>query len=369
MSVYFKAFKLLTKAYSYIPYKMLDGYALPPLQVGLDLTYRCNLRCSMCFFLRNEFDKVLQEKKREELTTEQWKSIISQFRRFQILTFSGGEVFARKDLMELLEHAKKKNIFSVVTNGSMITKETAARLVELAPNSIFGTGLLEVGISVEQPTDAHDDITKMKGSFKKTMAAVEEIIMNREKQKKRFPQVTLRVVMMRENVRNLVDIFEMAEKYRVDVCNFSVIYTTAAVDRVAPANKDSYLENTAPVPEIEKDVLTRSLEELAERAKSSCVTLRITPENVPISEIIGHYQNIINLDDYRCYSPWFRALISAYGEFIPCAEYIVGSAIDEKFSVLWNSEKTKLFRRKVKKGLFPNCPGCCSLVYHKHSQN
>jgi hypothetical protein len=46
----FTAQRLLIPYY-WLPYNFGLGYALPPVMVSLEMTYRCNLRCQMCSFV------------------------------------------------------------------------------------------------------------------------------------------------------------------------------------------------------------------------------------------------------------------------------------------------------------------------------
>ena len=80
------------------------------------------------------------------------------------LTFSGGEVFMRRDFFRILEYARSL-LFCVriKTTASMIREKEADRLRELGVDSV------QVSIYSHRP-EVHDAITKLPGSLKRSMA-------------------------------------------------------------------------------------------------------------------------------------------------------------------------------------------------------
>src|SRR5882762_8653542 len=122
-----------------------------PLSVQIDLTMRCNERCVHCY-------RVIE--RRPELTTEELKALLHEVAGAGTLylTFSGGEVFLRKDLVELIEHARRLHFdVRLKSNALLVTPEMAARLREL--------GVRQVDISIYSPQPAvHDWVPKVPGS-------------------------------------------------------------------------------------------------------------------------------------------------------------------------------------------------------------
>ena len=86
-----------------------------PLSVHIDLTMRCNERCIHCY-------RVIE--RRPELTTQELKALLDDVARAGTLylTFSGGEVFLRKDLLGLIEHARRLHFdVRLKSNALLIT--------------------------------------------------------------------------------------------------------------------------------------------------------------------------------------------------------------------------------------------------------
>jgi len=59
-----------------------SGKALIPLRYFFELTYRCNLNCPYCY--------VGDDRKKDELTTDEWFKIIEQIPWYSFVTLVGG---------------------------------------------------------------------------------------------------------------------------------------------------------------------------------------------------------------------------------------------------------------------------------------
>lgn len=105
-----------------------------PLNVEIDLTYRCNYNCLYC---RNGLIK-----ERDELSFDVVKSLISELKTNNIfnVNISGGEPLLHKNFNSIIELLAKNNItWNLTTNGSLINEDIAKKLKENNINSIFIT--------------------------------------------------------------------------------------------------------------------------------------------------------------------------------------------------------------------------------------
>src|ERR1700757_303306 len=130
-----------------------------PLTVHIDVTYRCNERCVHCY---------LDHDDKGEMTTQEIKNVLDQLAEAGVffLVLSGGEVFMRRDFLELVEHARKLMFnVKVKTNGVMIHEYEAKRLREL------GVEQIQISVYSHRP-EVHDAITKLPGSLKRTVDSI-----------------------------------------------------------------------------------------------------------------------------------------------------------------------------------------------------
>lgn len=133
---------------------------LVPQSVVIELTRACNQDCYYCY--------VDRRRRRAEMTAPDWKKALEGMARAGTLyvTFSGGEPFLRKDLLEILAEARKSAFaVSLITNGHAIDGKMADRLAALA--------LMDVGVSLlASDAKTHDRLAGLSGSFTRAVKAL-----------------------------------------------------------------------------------------------------------------------------------------------------------------------------------------------------
>jgi MoaA/NifB/PqqE/SkfB family radical SAM enzyme len=87
---------------------------MPPNSLGgIDVTYRCNLKCRHCYFLKQDYQA--------EWSTEQWLARFEELKQdgfsFMICGWIGDEPLLRKDLIEKGRRYFKSNV--IFTNGTI----------------------------------------------------------------------------------------------------------------------------------------------------------------------------------------------------------------------------------------------------------
>jgi len=176
-----------------------------PLAVLAELTHRCPLQCPYCS------NPVELERGGSELTTEEWKKVLTELAEIGVLQihFSGGEPTARKDLVELVQHASDVGLYSnLITSAVLLSREKLAALAE--------AGLCHVQISFQgnEPVVA-DRVAGLKNAHEKK---IEVAKWTRELD---LP-LTVNAVMHRQNLHQLPDIIQMAvdlDADRLEVAN------------------------------------------------------------------------------------------------------------------------------------------------------
>lgn len=107
-----------------------------PLQVSIEVTRRCPLECLHCY---NNLPMGDLDAKRREMTKEEHFRVLDELVEmgcFWIL-YTGGEIFARKDFLEIYTYAKKKGfLITLFTNGTIINEQIADYLAEWPPFAI-----------------------------------------------------------------------------------------------------------------------------------------------------------------------------------------------------------------------------------------
>jgi radical SAM protein with 4Fe4S-binding SPASM domain len=107
-----------------------------PLQVSIEVTRRCPLECLHCY---NNLPMGDMAAKRRELTKEEHFRVLDELVEMGCfwLLYTGGEIFARKDFLEIYAYAKKKGfLITLFTNGTIINEQIADYLAEWPPFAI-----------------------------------------------------------------------------------------------------------------------------------------------------------------------------------------------------------------------------------------
>jgi radical SAM protein with 4Fe4S-binding SPASM domain len=100
--------------------------------VGWEITGQCNLKCAHCF-------TAASIRPHDELTTEECRRVIDSLHGLgiELIGWTGGEPLLRTDLEELSAYAWDKKIgCTITTNGVLLDRERAARLIEAGNRTI-----------------------------------------------------------------------------------------------------------------------------------------------------------------------------------------------------------------------------------------
>ena len=205
-----------------------------PLAVLAELTHRCPLSCPYCS------NPLELERASGELATAEWKKILTELAEIGVLQihFSGGEPTARKDLVELVQHASDVGLYTnLITSAVLLTREKLADLAD--------AGLCHVQISFQgSEAGIADRVAGLKEAHRKK---IEVAKWTRELD---LP-LTVNAVMHRQNLHQLPDIIQMAvdlDADRLEVANVQY-YGWALKNRAALMPSFAQLEETDRIVE------------------------------------------------------------------------------------------------------------------------
>ena len=342
-----------------IPYHFIkSGRAFTPLRVALMVTHRCNLRCAMCMIV--ERDAEFREK---DLSTHELKLIIHKIPDRTLITFTGGEPFVRRDIIDLMAHAAKRHRINLITNGVLLNDEKVSQLLALAPRRVFQKGLILVGISVQGIGETHDAVVRVRGAFEKVRANLLKFREERKRWGKSLPLLDIKSVITDENVEQMDKLVDLAEQMEADFCTFQIVNTQDSSYGIEDVPEEAYLTPPPPVRFTKIDALKAQLEAIGRRRKRVPFEIRFNPI-LPPGEIVKRYQNAVHIEDYGCYVPWSTAHIGPTGNIFPCYSINCGNLVEKSFEEAWNGAAFRAFRRKLRDAkIFPGCEGCCFISY------
>lgn len=130
------------------------------------ITNRCNLRCPHCYMYSGN-------KNKDELTTEEMQKVIYDYKHIangSCITFSGGEPTCRTDFDEIVQFAAGLGLeVKILTNGTLMTAERIDKLAQY---------IYSVQISIDGYSEESNSLIRGKGSFLKSLSAVESCVKN-----------------------------------------------------------------------------------------------------------------------------------------------------------------------------------------------
>jgi len=264
-----------------------------PLTVHIDVTYRCNERCVHCY---------LDHDDKGEMSTQEIKNVLDQLAEAGVffLVFSGGEVFMRRDFLELVEYARRLQFnVKVKTNAVMIHEAEAKRMREL--------GVEQVQISVySHRAEVHDAITKLPGSLKRTVNSIKFL-------KSQGLKVTLSNVLMTVNRQDEGGTHALARELGV-----------------------SYTLDPTVTPKLDGD--------------TSILSLRVNEDELETlftnPDLVGNVEEYCKapapvdddvMEGYSCSAGHTACYISPYGDVFPCVQFPLptGNVRRQKFADIW----------------------------------
>ncbi len=287
-----------------------------PIAVQLDVTYRCNERCVHCYLDHDDHG---------EMTTDEIYGVLDELAEAGVffLTLSGGEVFMRRDFLDIVDYARSLMFcVKIKTNAFMIREKEAQRLSELA--------VQDVQVSIYSHRAAvHDAITLLPGSLKRSVKGIRLLRAHSVK-------VVIANVLMMQNrndhrgVRELAT--ELGAEYTIDPTitpmmdgDRAVLRLGLGVPQLQAAFRNQDLigdveEFCAPPPQVTDDVM----------------------QELPCSA--GHT---------ACY-------ISPYGDVFPCVQFPLpsGNVRRQKFMDIWRYSDQLNEVRAITLGDLPVCSGC-----------
>ncbi len=171
--------------------------------VMLELTYRCSEKCVHCYNIgatRND-EEISYRNAIEELSLEDYIRIIDELYEQGLIKvcLSGGDPFSNPYVWDIIDYLFNKEIaFDVYTNGLCLFN-FVEKLADYYPRL--------VGISIYSGiSSVHDSITRIKGSWEKSMSVVRKIT-------EFGVPLVLKCCVMKPNISSYYMVAELAKEY------------------------------------------------------------------------------------------------------------------------------------------------------------
>ncbi len=304
-----------------------DALPYHPLYVKIKLTWRCNLRCHMC--------NVWRQRREDALSLEILRTLAGELDSLgtRKIHLSGGEVLLRPDLFDIIAtfsgHGMQVNL---TTNGTLVTPEAAARLVEAEVNN--------VSISLDGATPAVHDALRGRGNWKRTIRGIRNLRRAGKRARHKL-HIRINTVITRRNYRDLALLPEIAFQAGADRLTLIPVDDPTGRLRLNKTRIREYNEEIAPW--------------LAHQALAYGMIGEVS-QAYPFGRKKGDWElskaGLYAQGLYAsqpCYMPWLHAMIDPQGKVFPCCTMRGGRPLDNLlrkggFSQVWQGAAFHTFR-------------------------
>ncbi len=293
----------------------------------------------------------------DELSFDELKNLIDQTPFYSLITLTGGEPLLKKGFKKILKYILSKRRVNIITNGTLIDDEYI---------DIFtgGKNLLLVGISIDGLGEVHDKIRGVRGTFNKTVDNISMLLEAKRSKKRKFPLIDIKTVLDPNNLEILDKMYNFCNKLGVDF--FTISLPKLSDMQFNPVLQNDFTEEIFRKPEekynLDLDFLEKQLRKIT--STNGGVKIRYYPGFKNIKSLISYAKGDRKMRDIflPCYEPWSGVSITANGDVYPCLSLKMGNIKEKSFKEIWNSEKYRIFRNRLKANkLFDSCEGCCYL--------
>lgn len=325
-----------------------------PDMVMFEPTLRCNLRCKMCYQ-----DRVALTK-HSELSLQQIIDFFDQTPYLRKVTLIGGEIFMRRDIIDLIHHLNRTRDIVISTNGTLMNDAEIKALRDCHR-------IMTISISLDGPEIVHESIRRSQGCYEKTIKTIKTL-------SPIFP-VTVTCVIQNENLKDLPDVVDLCATAGVKKVKLELerIYAIEEISQVmiemGLAREDLPKTYMSRMRNYSIEDLMIKLDTCQSQGKKAGVYVEFEPSFL-MDEIEACYTgNLRNHHKYICQS--FRmATIAPNGNLINCfaIRKPFGNILDRPFNEIWNSEAANTYRRQlIRNNLTSLCESCPFMIpYHEH---
>lgn len=282
------------------------------------VTYRCNAKCHMC----NTWQ--YPSKKNEEIGIKVYEKLPFM----NTVNVTGGEPFLRDELEDIVSVLRKKTNRLVISSNGFFT-EKILNLFKKHKN-------IGIRISIEGLPKANDDLRGIRDGFDRGIRTLIELHRSGVK------DIGFGITMSDRNSKDMIELYHLARMMRLE-------FATAAVHNSFYFHK---FDNKFEKPQVAIDELKNLIKELL---KSNRIKDWFRAYfNYGLIKYINGNSRLL-----PCEMGCNSFFLDPYGEILPCnvMEEGMGNLKEKSFDEIWNSEKAKGIRQKVR-----NCEKNCWMI-------
>lgn len=292
-------------------------------EVHIDATGWCNLYgiCKHCYG-RKDF----QEATKNELSFAELCGVIDQMGEMNVAdcVLSGGEVFIRKDIPQVILHLAKRcvHVTGIFTNGTIYRQDVIGALQAVGMKTFFF-------VSLDGHTARINDFLRGAGNFGKTLSFIRKI------KDSGFP-VIVNTMVIKQNVGHLLEMCHFLEELGIDRWRLSV-----------PREQGETIVHKELILPKWQDVFD-SYEVLLKHALTKTLPMKMQIGSIFKSELLEEPIYYLFRPSSNCceYKRW-SLVVKPNGNVTPCTAFenlVLGNIRQTSLRDIWKSDLTQAFK-------------------------
>jgi len=317
------------------------------LNVQIDITNFCNLKCRMCYF---RFQSVPMAARRQ-LTYDQVVKMIGPWAsRIKSLGLSCGAeplLADRRELLKILEFPEARGIpqSMLVTNATALDREIARKIVD--------SRIRMLQISFDSHVKETFEMIREGASYDRVVENIKYLRDYKKEKKSSFPYIQFVCILARWNIEQMSEYLDFIPLLGANGVDFRhlIVY------------QEAKLEDQSLV--LDKALANRTLDLIREKCRTHGFHLNTIPENFALDPA-GEPSASGGREKPRrgkrtCRIPQTFIYMGPSGDVLPCpyfyGEKPIGNLAVDDFETMWNRKEYADFRRDAARGRFTR--KCC----------
>lgn len=322
--------------------RLAEGFLRSPLEVGIEITSRCQLRCVHCY---GSFD---YKPKENELTNKEIFNIVDQLDNLGTFAVfvGGGEPTIHPSFFDICKYILSRDINVVVsTNGAGIDENVAKSFRDL--ESFVG-----VQVSLEGPSEKINDAMRGKGSFNAATRGLKYL-------QQAGLNPTIGTTITNLNYNSIEEMIIYAQELGVPHIHFMCLM---------PSGRGDKLYERLKLSAGQRIWVTKKLRELKQVYKGliglDCANFYQQPPSKEFDPNTSY--DSVDKVYAGCEASRVKAVVTSTGDVVGCEiirNYIAGNIREKTFLDIWEkSEGLRAIRSRNTKTLEGKCNSCKYLV-------
>ncbi|MEM5829505.1 MAG: radical SAM protein [Candidatus Aenigmatarchaeota archaeon] len=329
-----------------------------PVQIDVELHKRCNLRCIFCARFENH-EKLNKESKKYEMPLDRWLSVIEEAIELDALIFNIEGIneppAAPEIFFPVINKVKDVGMYGIITtNGTLWKEDQLKNLVEMSWDRIH----FSVHSVIPQ---VHDNLTGMKGCFKKVIKNIQLLNKWKKKLRSERPMLNINICINKLNFRELPEIVELAHSLDAAYIFTEPLMVYSETGRKLKLSERE-LKNLPNIVEMAKKIaekygIDNNFATQDKNLEKEIVEKTSEMEPLLLKEVEVLEERLISAP---CFKPWERIAIRYNGLAGYCGYVENGeNVMDKNLIDIWFGEFFQNARRMMlRKKLFPHCHKC-----------